>query len=255
MKVVVLIKQVPDTWGERRLDPTTGYVDRNASDRIVDEIGERALEVALAYKDQAKDAEVVALSMGPAPTVEALRKALSMGADSAVHVLDDGLAGADLLRTAQVLASAVRQTGFDVVIAGNESTDGRGGVIPAMVADLLGVPAALNLDTVELSAGEVGGSRSTDDATMAVRASLPALVSITERTPEPRFPNLRGIMGAKKKPMTVWSVADLDAAEAASHSVIVSVSERPARAAGEVIVDDGTAATKLADYLSSNRLI
>ncbi len=255
MDIVVLIKQVPDTWGERRLDSRTGWVNREASDRIVDEIGERAIEVALAYKDQVKDAEVVALSMGPAPTVEALRKALSMGADAAVHVLDDGLAGADLLRTATVLAAAVRQTGFDVVIAGNESTDGRGGVIPAMVADLLGVPAALNLDTVELSAGEVSGSRSTEDATMAVRAALPALVSITERTPEPRFPNLRGIMGAKKKPITVWSVADLEAADAASHSVIVSVSERPARSAGEVIVDDGSAATKLADYLAANRLI
>jgi electron transfer flavoprotein beta subunit len=255
MKIVVLIKQVPDTWGERRLDPTTGWVDRAASDRIVDEIGERALEVALTHKDRAKDTEVVALTMGPATATEALRKALSMGADAAVHVLDDALAGADLLRTASVLASAIRSTGFDVVIAGNESTDGRGGVIPAMVAELLGVPAALNLDSVELRDGEVAGSRSVEDATMAVRASLPALVSITERTEEPRFPNFKGIMGAKKKPMTVLSVADLEAADAASTSVILSVSERPPRAGGQVIVDDGTAATQLADYLVSNRLV
>lgn len=255
MKVVVLIKQVPDTWGERRLDPDTGWVDRAASDRIVDEIGERALEVALSHKDRAKDTEIVALTMGPATATEALRKALSMGADAAVHVLDDTLAGADMLRTATVLAAAIRSTGFDVVIAGNESTDGRGGVIPAMVAELLGVPAALNLDTVELSAGEVSGSRSIEDATMAVRAPLPALVSITERTAEPRFPNLKGIMGAKKKPMTVLSVADLDAGAPASESVIVSVSERPARAGGHVIVDDGTAATQLAEYLAANRLI
>ena len=255
MKVVVLVKQVPDTWGERRLDPSTGWVDRAASDRIIDEIGERALEVALSHKDHAKDTEVVALTMGPATATEALRKALSMGADAAVHVLDDGLAGADLLRTATVLASAIRSTGFDVVIAGNESTDGRGGVIPAMLAELLGVPAALNLDAVEFSDGEVAGTRSVEDATMAVRAPLPALVSITERTAEPRFPNLKGIMGAKKKPMTVLAVADLGVDAAASQSVIVSVSERPPRSGGEVIVDDGSAATKLADYLAANRLI
>jgi electron transfer flavoprotein beta subunit len=124
-----------------------------------------------------------------------------------------------------------------------------------MVAELLGVPAALNLDSVEFRDGEVAGSRSVEDATMAVRATLPALVSITERTEEPRFPNFKGIMGAKKKPMTVLSVADLEAGAAASTSVIVSVSERPARAGGQVIVDDGTAATQLADYLAANRLI
>ena len=202
----------------------------------------------------------LALEVVEVDATEALRKALSMGADAAVHVLDDGLAGADLLRTATVLASAIRSTGFDVVIAGNESTDGRGGVIPAMVAELLGVPAALNLDSVEFRDGEMGapevsGSRSVEDATMAVRAPLPALVSITERTEEPRFPNFKGIMGAKKKPMTVLSVGDLEADAAASTSVIVSVSERPARSAGQVIVDDGSAATQLADYLAANRLI
>jgi electron transfer flavoprotein beta subunit len=255
MKVVVLIKQVPDTWGERRLDPTTGLVDRQASDRIIDEISERAVEVALSHKDRERDTEVVVLTMGPAPATETLRKALSMGADAAVHVLDDSLAGADHLRTATVLAAAIRKTGFDVVVTGNESTDGRGGVIPAMLAELLGVPAALNLESVELRADEVAGIRSTEDATMAVRAPLPTVVSITERTPEPRFPNLKGIMGAKKKPMTVLSVADLDVDAPASSSVILSVNERPARAGGEVIVDDGSAAAKLADYLAANRLI
>lgn len=255
MRVVVLIKQVPDTWGERRLDPVTGYVDRDASDRIVDEIDERALEVALSYKDRAKDTEVVALTMGPSTATEALRKALSMGADSAVHILDDSLAGADALRTATAIAAALRSTGYDLVVAGNESTDGRGGVIPAMVADLLGVPAALNIDHVEIGGSEVAGSRSTEDATMAVRVTLPALISITERTDEPRFPNLKGIMGAKKKPMTVLSLSELDAAAPASRSVIVSVSEKPAREAGQIIVDDGTAADQLADFLAANRLI
>ena len=141
MKIIVLVKQVPDTYEERKLDPATGILDRDASEPIIDEIGERALEMALRYKDAHKGTEVVVLSMGPTSVTASLRKGLSLGADSAVHVLDDALAGADLGWTAAVLAAALTKSGYDLIIAGNESTDGRGGVIPAMVAEHLSLPA------------------------------------------------------------------------------------------------------------------
>jgi electron transfer flavoprotein beta subunit len=255
MKIVVLVKQVPDTWGERRLDPSTGRLDRGASDRIIDEIGERALEAALTHKDGAKDTEVVALTMGPAPATDALRKALAMGADAAVHVVDDDLAGADLLRTARVLAAALRITGYDLVIAGNESTDGRSGVVPAMVAELLSVPALLNLNAMELRPDEVSGDRASENGIALVRAPLPALVSVSERSADPRFPNLRGVMGAKKKPVTTLTLADLDEVGAGPASVVLTSKERPARTAGRIVVDDGTGVAQLVEFLAAQRLI
>jgi electron transfer flavoprotein beta subunit len=256
MKIVVLIKQVPDTWGERRLDTATGLLDRDDADRVIDEIGERALEVALSQKDHDKSTEVVIMTMGPAPALEALRKALSMGGDSAVHVLDDALVGSDALRTSTVLAAALQRTGFDLVVAGNESTDGRGGVVPAMLAELLGVPVLSNLDEVDVDAGAVSGSRTIDGGTARVHAALPAIASVTERTPEARFPNLKGIMGAKRKPVEVLTAAELGVDPAGlAGSVVLSTTERPPRAAGTVIDDDGTAAAQLVEYLAGNRLI
>lgn len=256
MKIAVLIKQVPDTWGERKLDPATGRVDRDASDRVIDEVGERALEVALTVKDEAKDTEIVAVSMGPQEATDALRKALSMGADSAIHVLDDALTGSDMLRTATVLSAALRDVGFDLVLAGNESTDGRGGIVPAMIAEQLGMPALLNLNSVQLSAGQVSGERGTEDGTLTAHAALPAVVSVTERTPEARFPNFKGIMTAKKKPIAVITASQLGVdLDSLATSVVLSTAEREARAAGRIVVDDGNAAAELAQYLADQRLI
>lgn len=258
MKIVVLVKQVPDTWGERTLDVTTGFVDRNASEAVIDEVGERALEAALVHKDDA-DAEVVVLTMGPAPAVDVLRKGLAMGADSAVHMLDDTLAGADLARTAEVLAAAITEVGFDLVVAGNEATDGHAGVIPAMVAEHLGVPHATHLDSVEITPDGVRGRRGTDDGVLTVRAPLPAVVSVTERAPEPRYPSFRGIMKAKKKPLRVIGVGDLGvdvvAAPTAARSAVLSATGRPPRAGGTTIVDDGNAGAELAAYLAAADLI
>jgi electron transfer flavoprotein beta subunit len=258
VKIVVLVKQVPDTWGERRLDLDTGWLDRASGDAVIDEIDERALEVALSYQD-ANDAEVVALTMGPDSAKDMLRKALAMGADSAIHIVDDQLAGADAMRTSRVIAAALTKFGFDLVIAGNESTDGRGGVIPTLVAEHLGVPQATFLNSVAITAGSVSGERGTENGTMSVRAPLPAVISVTERSAEPRFPSFKGIMRAKRKPIEVWTLGDLglDAASTAGsgHSVIVSTSERPARSAGTKIVDDGTAGVALADFLAAGHLI
>lgn len=257
MKIAVLIKQVPDTYGERKLTPE-GLVDRDASDAIIDEISERALEVALQQKDGDKGTEVVVISMGPAEAKDALRKALSMGADSAVHVLDDALVASDTGWTATTLAAAVRHVGgVDLVVAGDSSTDGRGGVIPAMVAEHLGFSCLNGVDGLEIGA-DVRGSQATESGTRAVHAPLPAVVSITESADEARFPNFKGIMTAKRKPLNAVSLSELGVDPSfpgLARSVVLSTSERPARAAGRKVVDEGQAAEELVEFLAAQRLI
>jgi electron transfer flavoprotein beta subunit len=253
MKIIVLVKQVPDTYGDRRLDPSTGRIDRS-DDPVVDEITERAMEVALTRKD-ANDAEVVLLTMGPASATEVLRKGLAIGADRAIHILDDALAGSDMLRTSAVLAAALRREGFDLVITGNESTDGRGGALAAMIAEQLSLPHATSLNTVTIEADTVSGERAGEKGTRVVRAALPAIISITERNPEARFPSFKGSMRAKKKPLDTVALADLGAAEPASRSTVLTAVQRPPRSAGRKVVDDGNAAAELAEFLTSSHLI
>lgn len=255
MKIAVLVKHVPDTYGERQLDPATGRTDRSAGDQVIDEISERAVEVALAHKDQDRSTEVVAVTMGPPQATDALRKSLAMGADRAVHVVDDALAGADLMVTATVLAAALRPEEFDLVIAGNESTDGRGGMIPALLAEMLGLPLLSALRTVGLTDGEVSGTRITDAASTQVRALLPAVISITEQLPDARFAGLRGIMAAKRKPQAKVTLADLGLETPRSRTLVTSTAAVPRRTGGPRIEDDGTAARQLADFLADRHLI
>ncbi|WP_104054332.1 MULTISPECIES: electron transfer flavoprotein subunit beta/FixA family protein [unclassified Arthrobacter] len=257
MKIIVLMKEVPDTWGDRTLNLETGLLDRAGSELVLDEITERALEVALTHRDSQKDAEVVLLAVGPSTVPASLRKGLAMGADRAVHVQDDALLGADMTLTAEVLAAAVRQIGFDLVIAGNISTDGGGGVLPSMIAELLGVAGLTSLSTVEISDSAVAGRRNIESGTFEVSAALPAVISITEALPDARFSNFKGIMAAKKKPFETRTLADLGVApdESASRSIILAVAERPARTAGIKIEDDGDAGQQLADFLTQNQLI
>ena len=258
MRIVVLIKQVPDTYEDRKLDTATGVLDRGASESVIDDVSERALEVALSYKDGDKSTEVVALSMGPQSASDALRKALASGADAAFHVLDDGLAGSDIARTALVLAAAIKRVGYDVVIAGNESTDGRGGVIPAMIAEHLAVGHLSYLNSVEFSGTSASGVRAGEDGTSTVHVELPAVLSVTDRLPEPRFPNFKGIMTAKKKPLETVGLAELSldpAFPGIARSIVLSTAARPARTAGTKVVDDGNAAIALADFLAARRLI
>ena len=186
-----------------------------------------------------------------------IRKGLAMGAASALQVVDPALAGADLGVTATVLAAAVRRAGFDLVITGNLSTDGSGGVIPAMLAEHLGVPQATALSSVTITASEVSGTRATDAGVAEVTTSLPAVISITEALPDARFPNFKGIMAAKKKPFETVSLTDLGVEldpAAAPQSILTQVSEKPPRGAGVKITDDGDAGEKLAAYLIENRL-
>jgi electron transfer flavoprotein beta subunit len=257
MKIIVLVKEVPDTYGDRKLDLETGLADRGASEPVLDEISGRALEVALSRADKNAGTEVVVLSLAPESAQATIRKGLAMGAASAVQIVDEALLGADLGLTAEALAAAIRELGFDLVIAGNQSTDGNGAVIPAMLAELLDVPQATGLNSVEITEKEVRGERGIDGGTATVSAQLPAVISITERLPDARFPNFKGIMAAKKKPFETRSLADLgvDAADPeAARSIMTAVSEKPAREAGVKIVDEGDAGVKLAEFLIQNRL-
>ncbi|GAA5228967.1 electron transfer flavoprotein subunit beta/FixA family protein [Paeniglutamicibacter antarcticus] len=256
MKIAVLIKQVPDTYTERHLS-ANGWADRDASERVTDEITERALEVALKQKDADKGVEIVVVTMGPGTATEALRKALSMGADKAIHVQDDSLSGADALMTARVLAASLADAGADLVIAGNESTDGRGGVVPAMIAEALNLPFLGPLDSVEVVAGSVHGERSDADGTTVLRAATPAVISVSEAVGEARFPKFKGILGAKRKPLAVHSANDLGfpGVDHAAGNLVLNASRRPARTAGTKIVDDGQAAGALAAYLVAEKLI
>jgi electron transfer flavoprotein beta subunit len=256
MRIVVLAKEVPDTWSNRKLNLETGMLDREASDPVADEINERALENALRYRDDGGDAEITVLTMAPEHSEASLRKLLGMGADSAYIVSDETLAGADMKRTAEVLAAAIAKIGADLVLAGDASTDGRGGLVPSMVAELLGWPVLPALESLVIQADRAEGTVQVEGETLTVRAGFPLVASITEKTAEARFPNFKGIMKAKKKPLTVWALSDLDvSATDGARSVMVSAVERPLKAAGPKIEDDGTAAEQLADFLQANRLL
>lgn len=260
MKIMVLVKQVPDTWQERTLDMDTGMLVRDgAAEPVPDEINERVMEIALQHRDAGADAEIVAVTMGPEDATKTLRKMLAMGADSAVHVADSALAGSDAVQTARVLAAVVEREGADLVLAGSLATDGNGGVVPAMLAEHLDRPFLPTVEDVRITETAVEGTMATEDADVRASAPLPAVASLTEKTPEPRFPNFKNIMAAKKKPLSTLSLADLGIVagpvEAEYRSVMVSAAARPEKTAGPKIVDDGTAAQQLAAFLAENRLI
>ena len=263
MNIVVLCKQVPDTYSERRLRED-GALDRDASDAVLDEINERAVEEALQLKEKApggSDVTVTVVSMGPDRATEAIRKALSMGADAAVHLSDEALAGSDAVGTARALAGAIGTVAdVDLVLAGNEASDGRSAAVPAMVAEVLGLPALTHAREVTVEGGTVTVRRETDDGVVTLTAELPAVVSVGEKINEPRYPSFKGIMAAKKKKVTTLSLADagVDAAQvgaAGALSSVVEATPKPPKNAGEKVVDDGAGGTKVAAFLVAQKLI
>ena len=259
MKIAVLVKEVPDTWGDRRIDPATKRVDRS-DEAVIDEVNEKAVEAALLVKEANSGSEVTVVTMGPANAQDAIRKSLAMGADNGIHIIDDGLAGSDALQTSAALAAALGGRGFDLVIAGNESTDGRTAAVPAMLAERLGLAQLTFLRTLSVSGGVASGERMTEDGHVEVRASLPALVSVTEQIAEARYPNFKGILAAKKKPVEKLGLSDLGiaAGEAGgdnSWSVVETVTARPPRTGGTIVKDDGTGGTQIADFLAAAKLI
>ncbi|WP_067569636.1 electron transfer flavoprotein subunit beta/FixA family protein [Nocardia acidivorans] len=258
--IVVLIKQVPDTWSERKLTDGDYTLDREAADAILDEINERAVEEALLIKE-AQGGEVTVLAMGPARATEAIRKALSMGADKAIHINDDAIHGSDAVQTAYVLAAALGQIeGIELVIAGNEATDGRAGAVPAIIAEYLGLPQLTHLRKLTVDGERISGERETDEGVFKLEATLPAIVSVTEKINEPRFPSFKGIMAAKKKEVQTFTLADLGVdpetvGVANAGTQVTGVTPKPARTAGEKIVDEGEGGQQIATYLVGQKII
>ena len=258
MRVVVPVKYVPEptaTWKFR--DDLT--LDRDAVEGRLSELDEYAVEQATRLLEADAVISVTALTVGPPRALDGLRKALAMGAQAGVHVVDEAMHGSDALATSRVIARAVEQLGFDLVVCGMSSTDAEMSVVPAMVAERLGVPhltfaAALS---VEPGTGLVTIRRDGDLGSAQIAAPAPLVVSVTDQSGEPRYPAFKAIMGAKKKPVATWSLKDLDVDESevgagAARTQVISLAVTPPRQAGTVVVDDGGAAVQLADFLSSH---
>ncbi|MFJ9030361.1 electron transfer flavoprotein subunit beta/FixA family protein [Streptomyces sp. NPDC102274] len=262
LRIVVCVKYVPDATGDRHFaDDLT--VDRDDVDGLLSELDEYAVEQALQIAgdfDGDGDAEITVLTVGPEDAKDALRKALSMGADKAVHVEDDDLHGTDVIGTSLVLAKAIEKTGYDLVICGMASTDGAMGVLPAILAERLGVPQVTLLSEVAVADGLVKGRRDGDTASEQLEASLPAVVSVTDQSGEARYPSFKGIMAAKKKPVQSWDLEDLeiDADEVGlegAWTAVDSAAERPARTAGTIVKDEGEGGKQLAAFLTERKFV
>ncbi|MFF7191224.1 electron transfer flavoprotein subunit beta/FixA family protein [Streptomyces sp. NPDC008222] len=259
LRIAVCVKYVPDATGDRHFaDDST--VDREDVDGLLSELDEYAVEQALQIVDGSDDAEITVLTMGPEDAKEALRKALSMGADRAVHVEDDDLHGTDALGTSLVLAKAIEHIGYDLVVCGMASTDGAMGVLPALLAERLNVPQATLLSEVSVAYGQVTGRRDSDAASEQLQASLPAVVSVTDQSGEARYPSFKGIMAAKKKPVESLDLSDLgiEADEVGlkgAWTTVEAVTERPARTAGTIVKDEGEGGKQLAEFLAVHKYI
>ena len=259
MNIVVCVKQVPDTWAERKLKQGDATLDRESVDGLINELDEYAIEEALQIKE-AHGGEVTVVTMGPEKASESVRKALSMGADKAVHLVDDALAGSDALQTSYALAQVLQSIGFDLVVLGAESTDARMGAMAAMLAERLGVAQLSLASKVEIDGSHVRVNRQSEDGYWVVEADLPAVISVVEKINEPRYPSFKGIMAAKKKPMQVLSLAEagidsslVGLANAATE--VVDFTERPPRQAGTVLKDEGDGGTKAAEFLAAGKFI
>jgi electron transfer flavoprotein beta subunit len=260
VNIVVCMKQVPDSEAERSLVPDSNPVDRGGADGVINYLDEFAIEEVLKIAEARGGSEVTILTMGPEKAADSIRKALSMGADKAVHVIDDALAGSDAVGSSLALAGALKVTGFDLVVFGCEPTDARTGLVPAMVAERLGVPQLTLAGKVGVSGSEVTIRRVTDDGVATVTGSLPAVVSVNEKINEPRYPTFKGIMAAKKKPVQTLALADLslDAGSvglANAASWVEDFAARPPRQAGVVVKGEGDGGSKLAGFLAEAKFI
>ncbi|MFF5259139.1 electron transfer flavoprotein subunit beta/FixA family protein [Actinomadura viridis] len=259
MNIVVLVKQVPDTESPRKLRSEDSTLDRAAADGVINELDEYAIEEALRVKE-AHDGEVTVVTMGPDKATDSIRKALAMGADKAVHLVDDALVGSDALQTSYAIQQVLGRTGFDLVILGSESTDARTGVLAAMLAERLGVPQLSLANKVEIDGTAIKIQRQTDYGFDRVEASLPAVVSVVEKINEPRYPSFKGIMAAKKKPVETLSIADagIDAGQvglASAATAVVDFAEAPPRAQGQIVTDEGDGGSKIAEFLASKKFV
>ncbi|WP_182111630.1 MULTISPECIES: electron transfer flavoprotein subunit beta/FixA family protein [unclassified Actinotalea] len=264
MRIVVCVKHVPDLQSDRRFTDE-GRVDRDQGDGTLNELDENAVEAAVTLAEQ-HGGEVVALTMGPADAEDAVRRALQMGADDAVHVVDDALAGSDAFGTALTLAAAVRRIGeagpVDLVVTGMAALDGLMSVVPTLLAGHLGLAQATLAAEVTLdpAAATVRVRRELDHASEVVEAPLPALVSVTDQANQPRYPNFKAIMAARKKAVTAWTLADLgldpaEVGDAGARTRVLEATPRPPRENRVLVTDEGDAGLRLAAFLAENRLV
>jgi len=242
MKIVVCVKQVPDTAAERKLKPADSTLDRASVDGLINELDEYAIEegllIAEAQRGAGQDAEVTILTMGPEKAAESIRKALSMGADQAVHLLDDGLAGSDALSTSYALAQVLKQTGFDLVICGSESTDARMGVMASMLAERLGVPQVSLASKVEVDGSALRIHRVSEDGYFVVESTLPAVISVVEKM---------SLADAGIDPALVGL--------GGSATEVVDFAQRPPRQSGTIVKDEGDGGVKVAEFLAAQKFI
>ena len=259
MKIVVLVKQVPDSGSDRNLRSDDHTVDRASANNVINEMDEYAIEEALRLRE-AIGGEVTVLSMGPDQATESIRKALQMGPDKAVHVVDPALHGSDALATSKVLAAAVRTLEPDLILAGAEATDSGGGVLPHMLAERLGVAALTGARKLTVDGTALSIERQTEEGYEVVSAALPAIVSVWDTINEPRYPSFKGIMEAKKKPVQAVSLAELgispdEVGLAGASTVVVEAIKRPPRQGGTKVADSGDGGVKLVEYLASEKFV
>jgi electron transfer flavoprotein beta subunit len=258
MKIVVLVKHVPEPTAARYGDDLT--IDRTGVDCRLSELDEYAVEQAVSLVEKGVPASITYLTMGPEGAVDALRKALALGGDDAVHISDEALHGSDALSTSLVLSRALERIGYDLVVTGMGSTDAEMSVVPPMVADRLGIPQVTFASALSVSDGSVTIRREGERAVEEVVADLPALVSVTDQTGEVRYPSFKAILAGKKKPIATWTLADLGVTAAqvgtlGAATAVRSAAPQPPRQAGTVLVDDGEAATQIADFLVARQLL
>jgi electron transfer flavoprotein beta subunit len=261
VQIVVCVKQVVDTEAEKRLSPGDFRIDRSV-EAILNPYDEYAVEAGIQLKEE-HDGELTVVCVGPEDAEEAVRKALAMGADQAVLVSDDALAGSDTQATAYAVAQTLKTLQYDLVIMGAMSTEAQTGQVPAAVAELLDQPILANLSKLEVEGGTIKARRQTDDGYIAYECPLPAVVAVAKGINEPRYPSMKGIMGAKKKPLDSLdaSAAGIDTSKvgsAGSHTQVLGANPVPPRAAGQKLsdyADAADAAKKLADYLAENKLL
>jgi len=259
MNIVVLMKQVPDTYAERKLSDSDNTLDREAADAVINEIDEYAIEEGLQLKE-AHGGEVTILTMGPDRATESIRKALSMGADKGVHVSDPALHGSCAITTAKVLAKALGTLEYDLVVAGLEATDSRLSVVPALVAEATGLPQLSGARKVSAEGSTIRIERVTETGYDVIEASTPAVLSVVEKINEPRYPSFKGIMAAKSKPVQTLTLADLglsadEVGLAAATTTVESFEVAPPRSAGTVVKDEGQGGAAIAEYLAGKKLI
>jgi electron transfer flavoprotein beta subunit len=259
MKIAVCAKYVPEATAARRIDPQTKRLDRSG-EGVLNPFDVNAVEEALKLRDAGADAEVVIVSLGPERALEAMRRALAMGADRLVLVADEAAVGSDLVATSRILAAALERESPDLVLFGQQANDADGAVLWAAVADRLQRSLISQVAELTLEDGKVRGKRQTEYGYDVIEAPLPAVIAVSDAINEPRYPSLKGIMGAKKKPQETLSLTDLgvsaeEAGEAGSRTTVEALSDPPARGDTVKLEDDGTAAEKILEFLQERKAL